>query len=65
MSDPLESLPKWSVQFLSDRRYRKTTKQYEYRVKWLGFPDEESTWEPKSNLINDVPLLVEGYDLYL
>lgn len=28
---------------------RKGNKTY-YLVKWLGFPEEESTWEPLENL---------------
>jgi hypothetical protein len=33
-----------------------------YRVKWKGFPEDESTLEPRSRLIEDVPKVVEAYD---
>ena len=33
-----------------------------YKVKWLGYPEEESTWEPRTNLIEDVPDLVKEYE---
>ena len=33
-----------------------------YRVKWKGYPDSEATWEPRKNLIEDVPILVNEYE---
>ena len=31
-----------------------------YYVKWLGY--DEKTWEPKSNLMQDVPDLIKEYE---
>ena len=33
-----------------------------YFVKWEGYDESESTWEPRTNLIKDVPHLVREYE---
>ncbi|KAE9188405.1 hypothetical protein PF002_g25319 [Phytophthora fragariae] len=33
-----------------------------YRVRWLGFPPDDDTWEPRSTLLRDVPDLVGEYE---
>lgn len=33
--------------------------KYEYKIKWEGFPLEESTWEPIKNLENALTLITE------
>jgi hypothetical protein len=33
----------------------------EYKVKWEGYSDQESTWEPLENLIN-VKNIIEEYE---
>lgn len=43
-------------------RRRKKGRSYQYLVKWLNYPEYESTWEPRSNLLKDVPELVEAFD---
>ncbi|KAG3079060.1 hypothetical protein PI125_g20809 [Phytophthora idaei] len=34
----------------------------EYRARWLGFPPEQDTWEPRANFLRDVPDVVHEYD---
>ncbi len=45
----------WEVEKIIQQRKRGP--QYEYLVKWLGYPDSESTWEPTTNLKNCQELL--------
>ncbi|KAF7316150.1 Chromo domain-containing protein [Mycena indigotica] len=33
-----------------------------YRVHWMGYPKSERTWEPRSELIQDVPQMVEAWE---
>ena len=33
----------------------------ELKVRWLGFSEQFDTWEPVSNLVEDVPDMVEAY----
>jgi len=33
-----------------------------YLVKWLGYPIEQSSWEPRSHLVQEVPDLVHEYE---
>ncbi len=35
---------------------KKTARGREWLVKWEGYPEERSTWEPKSSFTSDVPL---------
>ena len=44
---------------LRKRNYRN---QIQYLVKWKGYPDYESTWEPRWRLSEDCPLLVKKFD---
>jgi hypothetical protein len=42
----------WEVEYVRDHKYGpgKTT---EYLLKWKGYPVNESTWEPRSNILED------------
>ncbi len=33
-----------------------------YKVKWKGYPESEATWEPRTRLIEDVPILVKEFE---
>ncbi|KAE8965233.1 hypothetical protein PR002_g28737 [Phytophthora rubi] len=33
-----------------------------YRVRWLGFPPDDNTWEPRSTLLRDVPDAVREFE---
>ncbi|GMF46729.1 unnamed protein product [Phytophthora fragariaefolia] len=43
---------------------RRTTETY-YRVRWLGFPHAEDTWEPRERLMEDIPDFVKEYEATL
>lgn len=42
------SQPEWEVEYIKDSRVYRNKLQY--LVKWKGYPQEESTWEPYENL---------------
>ncbi|VDN56073.1 unnamed protein product [Dracunculus medinensis] len=39
------------VERVIDMRYNSKTKTREYLLKWMGYTDEENTWEPVENLV--------------
>lgn len=52
--------PKYIIEKLIDKRKEKG--KIQYKVKWKNYPESQSTWEPKSQLIKDVPKLVAEFD---
>ncbi|KAE9278664.1 hypothetical protein PF008_g28559 [Phytophthora fragariae] len=48
---------------LTSRRAR-ASEMY-YRVRWLGFPPAEDTWEPRTRLVEDIPDIVKEYETTL
>ena len=49
---------RYEVQSLLDRR--KVGRSIEYKVKWRNY--KETTWEKRTQLIKDIPQLIEKYD---
>lgn len=49
--------PEYEVEYLKDSRLHRGKLQY--LVKWKGYPQEESTWEPATNLENSKKLIEE------
>ncbi len=41
---------------------KKVGKQTFYKVKWVKYDKKESTWEPRSNLLIDIPDLVQEFE---
>ncbi|ETV69592.1 hypothetical protein H257_14731 [Aphanomyces astaci] len=41
----------------SPSHFTKFAGRYQVFVKWLGLDDEESSWEPASNLLDDIPVV--------
>ncbi len=50
----------YDVEKIVDRRLSSNGKVF-YLVKWLGYPDEDNTWEPASNLSN-VKIMIEEFE---
>ncbi|KAE9035903.1 hypothetical protein PR003_g10109 [Phytophthora rubi] len=48
----------------SASRRARATETY-YRVRWLGFPPAEDTWEPRKRLVEDIPDIVKEYEATL
>lgn len=47
------------VEKVIGKRYNQKKKQFEYLLKWEGYPPEQNTWEPLSNLTTCKSLLQE------
>ncbi|XP_039298702.1 uncharacterized protein LOC120354847 [Nilaparvata lugens] len=47
------------VEKIVSRRYNQKKKQYEYLLKWEGYPPEQNTWEPAQNMSTCQHLLAE------
>lgn len=43
------------------RRFNQKKKEFEYLLKWEGYPPEQNTWEPLDN-ISDYSHLIEQYE---
>ncbi|GMF60322.1 unnamed protein product [Phytophthora fragariaefolia] len=52
---------RWIVQRIIDRRIR-TQGPDQFRIRWLGFPPNHDTWEPRNVLMRDVPEMVMAYE---
>ncbi|KAE9283482.1 hypothetical protein PF008_g27396 [Phytophthora fragariae] len=48
----------------STSRRARATETY-YRVRWLGFPQAEDTWEPRKRLEENIPDIVKEYEATL
>lgn len=49
------------VKALTDIRFSPEKKELQFRVRWRGFDESESSWEPAVNLLEDVPTLVRKF----
>lgn len=61
IQDEKESVHHWEVEKIIDRKQTKDKKIF-YRIKWLGFPVKESTWEPRDELIKTIPKMIKNFD---
>ncbi|RZF44259.1 hypothetical protein LSTR_LSTR015710, partial [Laodelphax striatellus] len=65
MSGPVEgggggvAQEEFVVEKIVSRRYNQKRKQYEYLLKWEGYPPEQNTWEPARNMSTCQHLLAE------
>ena len=42
--------PEWEIEFIKDSKWIRG--RLHFLIKWQGYPQEESTWEPADNLTN-------------
>ena len=55
-----DGVTKYIVEKIIDRKKEKG-KIY-YLVKWKGFKNDKNSWEPRTNLIKDVPEIIKEYE---
>lgn len=55
-----EEPEEYSVEAIIGWRYSQEHRCKEFRVKWVGYPLDESTWEPESNL--NCPDLIDIFE---
>jgi hypothetical protein len=51
------------VEELRDCRFDKALKLWTVLVEWMGLSEAETTWEPVTNLVEDVPVLARNFVL--
>ena len=56
----IDQVPEFEVEYIVDTR--KCRGKLEYLVHWKGYPREERTWEPPSNLANAPACIKEFHD---
>ena len=61
-----DNVPKWPVEAVLDRevQFEGRRRIVKYLVKWLGYPDYDNSWEPRSNLVraSDVKRMIQEFD---
>ena len=57
--DIVEGEPEWEVEKILDSRFNRD--RLEYRVKWLGWPDAEISWQDERDLVHSQELIEEFY----
>ena len=60
-SNTIRGNPKtFVVQKILDKK--KEGNRIYYLIRWKGFTEKDDTWEPRQNLIEDVPILIKEYE---
>ena len=59
-----DDIPEYEVEKILDKREIKRGRNriIQYLIKWKGYPEYESTWEPMTNLIN-APDIIREYEM--
>ena len=55
----------WIVESLVTHRHvgvRPSARNREFLVHWLGYPPSSRTWEPRKNLLKDIPDMIHEYE---
>lgn len=50
------------VEKILNKDYDKEEKQFYYLVKWRHLPKSKASWETKTDLIKDIPQMVQKFD---
>jgi hypothetical protein len=50
------------VDKILNRDYDEDEKEFYYEVKWKSLPKSQASWEPKTELMKDVPNLIKAFD---
>jgi hypothetical protein len=53
---------RWVVERLLNHHDQRDGNRTKYLVRWRGYPPSADSWEPRENLLEDVPGLVAQYD---
>ena len=56
-----EDVQKWKVKKIIGKK--KIKNKIFYLIWWFGHLKKDATWEPKNELIKDIPDLIKDYDL--
>jgi AAA+ superfamily predicted ATPase len=60
-ANPPESIQrKFIVEKILDKK--KIKSKIHFLIKWKGKPDSANSWEPRTNLIKDIPDMVKEYE---
>ena len=51
---------KYKIEKILDRKY--INGKIHYKIKWMGYPTSDSTYEPRSVLLKEVPEMIKEYD---
>ena len=62
-SELIEGEEYFVVEKVTGRRYHRGNKRYSYRIKYEGYPDEDSQWLPEWRLKDSCQELLRQYDL--
>ena len=58
--DLVEGQQEWEIEKIT--RHRRKGNQWQYFIKWKGYPTSDNSWEPETNLENARDLLQEYKD---
>lgn len=51
----------YQIEYIKNKKWFSKTKEYKYLIKWVVFPENESTWKPIENLLS-IPDELAQYD---
>ena len=63
-NDEVKPVDKSNKKFIVEKiiNKRKLNNRIEYLVKWQNYKDSENSWEPRTDLIKDIPDMIKDYE---